>query len=141
MKLYLGRLIDHIQIVVQDLEISKYFYKEVLKPLGLYISREGAGFFSIDELFVTPANKTSKVSHIHLSFQAASAKHVEQFYYAGLAAGGKDNGKPGERVYHPGYYGAFLLDPDGNNIEATWHGSAQRSCSAIEVTPEFALGK
>lgn len=59
---------------------------------------------------------------------------VEDFYKAGLANGGKDNGAPGERPYHPGYYAAFLLDPDGNNIEAVFHGPARRSAASVKLT-------
>ncbi|TIV24641.1 MAG: VOC family protein, partial [Mesorhizobium sp.] len=59
---------------------------------------------------------------------------VDAFYQAGLAAGGKDNGAPGERHYHPGYYACFLLDPDGNNIEAVFHGEASRSAAAVEIS-------
>ena len=58
---------------------------------------------------------------------------VERFYQAALAHGGQDNGVPGERVYHPGYYAAFVLDPDGNNIEAVYHGEAKRSAEAVEI--------
>jgi predicted lactoylglutathione lyase len=72
---------------------------------------------------------------VHLAFQAADKAAVEQFYKAALAAGGRDNGAPGERKYHPGYYAAFVLDPDGNNIEAVWHGPAQRSAESVEVRP------
>ncbi len=59
---------------------------------------------------------------------------VDAFYKAGLAAGGTDNGAPGERPYHPGYYAAFLLDPDGNNIEAVHHGPAKRSAASVTIT-------
>ena len=59
---------------------------------------------------------------------------VDAFYAAGLEAGGVDNGKPGERPYHPGYYAAFLLDPDGNNIEAVFHGEAKRSAPSVKIT-------
>jgi predicted lactoylglutathione lyase len=58
---------------------------------------------------------------------------VERFYKAGLEAGGKDNGAPGVRLYHPGYYAAFLLDPDGNNVEAVFHGEHERSVDAIKI--------
>lgn len=59
---------------------------------------------------------------------------VEAWHKAGLAAGGTDNGEPGERPYHPGYYAAFLLDPDGNNVEAVFHGPADRSVDSVEVS-------
>ena len=67
------------------------------------------------------------------AFQAGDRAMVEAFYQAGLAAGGRDNGAPGERPYHPGYYAAFLLDPDGNNIEAVYHGEARRSAPSVEI--------
>ena len=72
----------------------------------------------------------------HLAFQARDRVMVEAFHKAGLAAGGTDNGAPGERSYHPGYYAAFLLDPDGNNIEAVFHGEAERSAASVVVTFE-----
>ncbi|MNW18546.1 hypothetical protein D3C71_2181480 [compost metagenome] len=59
---------------------------------------------------------------------------VDAFYKVGLENGGKDNGRPGERPYHPGYYAAFLLDPDGNNIEAVYHGAASRSARSVKIT-------
>jgi catechol 2,3-dioxygenase-like lactoylglutathione lyase family enzyme len=61
---------------------------------------------------------------------------VDAFHAAALAAGGRDHGAPGERPYHPGYYAAFVLDPDGNNIEAVFHGEAQRSATSVEITFE-----
>ena len=69
----------------------------------------------------------------HLAFQAKDKATVEAFYKAGLEASGKDNGKPGERPYHPGYYAAFLIDPDGNNIEAVYHGEAKRSAPSVKI--------
>ena len=72
----------------------------------------------------------------HLAFQAKDRAMVEAFHKAGLTAGGTDNGAPGERPYHPGYYAAFLLDPDGNNIEAVFHGEAERSADSVVVTFE-----
>jgi len=70
----------------------------------------------------------------HIAFQARDRATVEAFYNAALAAGGKDNGAPGERPYHPGYYAAFVLDPDGNNIEAVYHGEAKRSAPSVHIT-------
>ena len=87
--------------------------------------------FAIDELYVDAADgePAGQVSQVHLAFQAADRATVDRFHAAGLAAGGRDNGAPGERSYHPGYYAAFLLDPDGNNVEAVYHGpgDAQRA--------------
>jgi lactoylglutathione lyase len=70
----------------------------------------------------------------HFAFQARDRDMVERFHRAGLEAGGKDNGAPGERPYHPGYFAAFLLDPDGNNVEAVFHGPAKRSAEAVKFT-------
>jgi lactoylglutathione lyase len=70
----------------------------------------------------------------HLAFQGKSRQNVEQFYKAALAAGGRDNGAPGERSYHPGYFGAFVIDPDGNNIEVVFHGPAKKSAESVKIT-------
>jgi predicted lactoylglutathione lyase len=72
---------------------------------------------------------------LHVALQARDRDAVHRFYEAALAAGGRDNGKPGERDYHPGYYAASVLDPDGNNIEAVHHGAAVRSAESIVVVP------
>ncbi len=73
-------------------------------------------------------------SRIHLAFQAAEREVVHAFYQAALSAGGRDNGAPGERPYHPGYYGAFVLDPDGNYIEAVVHGPSERRAPSVVFT-------
>jgi hypothetical protein len=97
------------------IEASKRFYRAVFASLGLPdVIHEGQGFFHADELFVDKAE--GYISRVHLAFQAANRDAVHAFHKAALAAGGRDNGAPGERSYHPGYYGAFVLDPDGNNI-------------------------
>ena len=72
---------------------------------------------------------------MHLAFQAADQDAVRRFHQAGLKAGGRDNGAPGERTYHPGYYACFLLDPDGHNVEAVFHGPSRRSAEAVVITP------
>ena len=134
MQFHLGRLIDHVHLRVSDLEASKRFYRAVLESLDLSAALvEGADYFHADELFVDKAS--GSVSHVHLAFQARDRATVHKFHVAALAAGGRDNGGPGERDYHPGYYAAFVLDPDGNNIEAVYHGSAVRSASSVVVTP------
>lgn len=74
-------------------------------------------------------------TNMHLAFQAPDQETVQRFHKAAVAAGGKDNGGPGERNYHPGYYAAFVLDPDGNNIEAVFHGPSKRSAASVVVTP------
>jgi len=138
MELHRGRLIDHIQLVVADIEASKRFYRAVFEALAIPMGAEEEDYFWADELFVSTAD--SKAAHgrltgrTHLAFQAADHEAVARFHQAGLAAGGKDNGAPGERPYHPGYYAAFLLDPDGNNIEAVHHGEAERSAQSVKIS-------
>ncbi len=75
------------------------------------------------------------MSRVHLAFQAPDRATVQAFHRAALAAGGVDNGPPGERAYHPGYYAAFVLDPDGNNIEAVCHGPHHRSAPSVVIRP------
>jgi lactoylglutathione lyase len=136
-ELHRGRLIDHIQLVVSDLARTRRFYSAVFEALKIPIGGEGPGFFWADELFISdsksPASAGSLTGRTHLAFQAPDREAVGRFYEAGLAAGGKDNGAPGERQYHPGYYAAFLLDPDGNNIEVVFHGPAKRSATSVAI--------
>lgn len=137
MELHRGRLIDHIQLVVRDLAASRKFYEAVLKVLDVPIGGSADTYFWADELFVSTADSRAASGQLtgrhHLAFQAKDRAAVDAFYKAGLAAGGRDNGAPGERPYHPGYYAAFLLDPDGNNIEAVHHGEARRSAAAVKI--------
>jgi catechol 2,3-dioxygenase-like lactoylglutathione lyase family enzyme len=135
MEFHRGRLVDHIHLRAKNLEASRRFYKAVLAALGKDQGvREGANFFSADELWIDAASE--QASTVHLAFQAKDQAAVQAFHRAGLAAGGKDNGAPGERNYHPGYYAAFLLDPDGNNIEAVYHGPADYSAESIVIRPQ-----
>lgn len=138
MQLSRGRLIDHLHLVVADLARSKRFYGAVLETLDIPIGGEGPGFFWADELFVSdpasPASSGTLTGRVHFAFQAPDRETVQRFHAAGLAAGGKDNGAPGDRPYHPGYYAAFLLDPDGNNVEAVFHGPSRRSAVSVEIT-------
>lgn len=138
MELHRGRLIDHVQLVVRDLSDSRKFYSAVLEALGIPMSGEGEGYFWADELFVsTPDDKNAQgilTGRNHLAFQAQDRAMVDAFYKAALANGGEDNGAPGERAYHRGYYAAFVLDPDGNNIEAVYHGEAERSAPSVRVS-------
>jgi catechol 2,3-dioxygenase-like lactoylglutathione lyase family enzyme len=137
MELHRGRLIDHIQLVVRDLAASRNFYEAVLKALEVPIGGTGETYFWADELFISTADSRAASGQLtgrhHLAFQARDRAMVDAFYKAGLAHGGRDNGAPGERPYHPGYYAAFLLDPDGNNIEAVYHGEAKRSAASVKV--------
>ncbi|WP_457443879.1 VOC family protein [Roseateles sp. P5_E4] len=137
-ELHRGRLVDHIQLVVRDLAASQRFYEAVFKALDIPLGGTGEGFFWADELFVSTADSKAAqgqlTGRVHLAFQAKDKAAVEAFHKAALAAGGKDNGGPGDRPYHPGYYAAFVVDPDGNNIEAVFHGVAQRSAASVKLT-------
>lgn len=134
---HLGRTIDHVHLVVRDLEKSKTFYRAALEAVGRAITSESPTHFACDELFVSGKEEDfQRYSVVHLAFQAKDRAGVEAFHRAAVAAGGKDYGAPGERgQYHPGYYGAFVLDPDGNNVEAVFHGEATRSVASVVVTP------
>jgi catechol 2,3-dioxygenase-like lactoylglutathione lyase family enzyme len=138
MELHRGRLIDHLQLVVKDLPASRRFYQAVLDCLGIPVAGEGDTYFWADELFVSSADSEAAAGHLtgrhHLAFQARDRATVEAFHTAALANGGRDNGAPGERPYHPGYYAAFALDPDGNNIEVVFHGPAAYSADSVKVT-------
>lgn len=139
-ELHRGRLIDHLQLVVKDLAASKRFYAAVFDVLGIPLAGEGKDFFWADELFISTkesdAAQGQLTGRVHLAFQGKSREVVQRFHRAALAAGGRDNGAPGERPYHPGYYGAFVLDPDGNNIEVVYHGPARQSVESVKITFE-----
>lgn len=128
-------MIDHVSIAVSDPEASRTFYEVALAPLGYRVvveigpvvgmgaprpgSPEGAPV--APDLWLAPAENPVPG---HLALSAASTADVDAFHEAALLAGGADNGAPGERPhYHPGYYGAFVHDPDGHNIEAVFHGA------------------
>lgn len=138
MELHRGRLVDHLQLVVRDLVASQRFYAAVLDVLGIPMGGTGDDHFWADELFVSTADSQAAQGQLtgrhHLAFQARDRATVDAFYKAALEHGGRDNGSPGERTYHPGYYAAFVLDPDGNNIEAVFHGDAKRSAPSVTVT-------
>lgn len=129
---HLGRLIDHVHLRASDLAAAKRFYRAVLATLGREPGSESGQHIQFDELWIDAADQAGP-SHVHLAFQAADREAVAGFHAAGLEAGGRDNGPPGERTYHPGYYAAFLLDPDGHNIEAVFHGPNTRSAESVEV--------
>ena len=135
---HLGRLIDHVHLVVCDIEASRRFYVAVLGSIGRELSYESDDAFACDELFVSGAAEVGVDStgphRVHLAFQVSDRETVSRFFEAGIAAGGRDNGAPGERAYHPDYYAAFLLDPDGNNIEAVHHGRGRRSAASVVIT-------
>jgi catechol 2,3-dioxygenase-like lactoylglutathione lyase family enzyme len=133
MEHHVGRLIDHVHLRVKDLAKAKRFYRAVLEAVFRADAiREGDDWFNADELWIDKAD--DYVSRVHLAFQAKDREMVQAFHLAALAAGGRDNGAPGERHYHPGYYGAFVFDPDGNNVEAVFHGPATRSADSVVIT-------
>ncbi len=137
-ELHRGRLIDHIQLIVRDLAAAQTFYSAVLDVLNIPIGGTGDGYFWADELVVSTADSPAATGELtgrhHLAFQAQDRAMVDAFYKAALDHGGEDNGAPGLREYHPDYYAAFVLDPDGNNIEAVYHGKANRSAPSVKVT-------
>jgi catechol 2,3-dioxygenase-like lactoylglutathione lyase family enzyme len=136
-ELHRGRLIDHIQLVVRDLSAAQTFYASIFDILNIPMGGTGEDFFWADELFVSTRDSKAAQGVLtgrhHLAFQAQSREMVDAFYKAALASGAKGNGAPGERAYHPGYYAAFVLDPDGNNIEAVYHGVANRSAPSVHI--------
>ena len=127
-----GRLIDHVHLHAKDLKATSAFYTAVLGILGIPCNADDS-HFQADELWI---DLGEPATHLHLAFQAADRAAVDRFHAAGLAAGGTDNGAPGERPYHAGYYAAFVIDPDGNNIEAVHHGPHERSAEAVVLTFE-----
>lgn len=133
MEIHKGRLVDHIHLSVSDLSASRQFYKGCLAALGRELSVDSDNFFIADELFVAPAGQ-NPTTYVHLAFQAGSEEEVARFHSAALESGGTNNGEPGPRNYHPGYFAAYVRDPDGNNIEAVWHGPADRSVESVVFT-------
>jgi catechol 2,3-dioxygenase-like lactoylglutathione lyase family enzyme len=131
-------MLDHTGINVSDFERSKAFYRAALASLGYRICKEkgtAAGFGVVDghgkssdpagDFWI--AEGEPQTPRMHIAFNAASRAIVDAFHKAALAAGGQDNGAPGLRpIYHANYYGAFVLDPDGYNIEAVCHAPADR---------------
>jgi catechol 2,3-dioxygenase-like lactoylglutathione lyase family enzyme len=118
-------MIDHIGISVSDFERSVAFYTKALAPLGyaLIMKFDGqAAGFGVDgkpDFWIAPGGTKE---HAHVAFRAKGRAVVREFYEAAIAAGGKDNGPPGPRpMYHEHYYGGFVLDPDGHNVEAVCH--------------------
>jgi catechol 2,3-dioxygenase-like lactoylglutathione lyase family enzyme len=120
-----GAAIDHLWIRVADLDASTTFYETVAPAAGFRSGRELPGraqFACVSGSFSVVANGGAPTEHVHIAFAATDNETVERFHREATAAGYLDNGPPGERsVYHEGYYGAFVLDPDGNNIEVVNH--------------------
>ncbi|MEZ2746178.1 VOC family protein [Halopseudomonas bauzanensis] len=137
-ELHRGRLIDHVQLVVRDLPAAQRFYTAIADVLNIPMGGSGEGFFWIDELVVSAIDSEAAQGELtgrqHLAFQAQDRAMVDAIHRAALAHGGRDNGAPGLRPYHPDYYAAFMLDPDGNNIEAVYHGEARRSAPSVHIS-------
>ncbi|MEZ4451584.1 MAG: VOC family protein [Nannocystaceae bacterium] len=119
-------MLDHVSLPVRDYAASKAFYTQALAPLGYTLLMEfgqvgGFGAGGKPDFWISPGGPLAR---IHVAFAAESRALVDAFYAAAIAAGGRDNGGPGVRAqYHPAYYGAFVLDPDGHNVEAVCHRS------------------
>jgi catechol 2,3-dioxygenase-like lactoylglutathione lyase family enzyme len=118
-------MIDHISLNVRDIDASKKFYAAALAPLGYTVIMEfpgvaGLGAEGKPDFWLGAKNEAAQA--VHIAFASKDRAAVDAFYRAALEAGGKDNGAPGLRpMYHPNYYGAFVIDPDGHNIEAVCH--------------------
>lgn len=118
-------MLDHIIISVSDLAASRAFYEQALAPLGYSVVMDfgdGCGFGVLEkpDFFIRQGDQVTP--RVHIAFTSRDRASVDQVHAAALAAGGTDNGAPGLRAeYHPSYYGAFVLDPDGHNIEAVCH--------------------
>jgi catechol 2,3-dioxygenase-like lactoylglutathione lyase family enzyme len=126
-------MFDHVALRVSDLEASRRFYGLALEPLGYHLLAEDAeaGYvglgqdrpqFWLGRAASNGAGPAVAAGPLHIAFVSPDRISVDRFYGAAVAAGGRDNGAPGLRVhYHPGYYAAYVLDPDGNNVEAVCH--------------------
>ena len=114
-------MIDHVDIRVSDRDASQRFYETVLTVLGRTEHVDDGEYIDWGDFSIV-ADGRPVAKHLHIAFYAPSHELVDRFHRAGVEAGYTDNGAPGERAgYHPGYYGAFVLDPDGHNIEAVNH--------------------
>jgi catechol 2,3-dioxygenase-like lactoylglutathione lyase family enzyme len=118
-------MIDHLGLGVSDYEASKAFFPKALAPLGVPVVMEGpygVGIGRPGKPTLWLSQTTAQVAPLHLAFAAENRKQVWDFYAAAMAAGGIDNRGPGLRpYYHPNYYGAFVISPDGHNVEAVCH--------------------
>jgi len=118
-------MFDHVGFGVTNLAESKAFFLGALQPLGVSVAMEGPYGVGIGQngkpsLWLSETKEAP--AHLHIAFAAKSRAEVDAFYSAAIAAGGKDNGAPGLRPhYHPNYYGAFVIGPDGHNVEAVCH--------------------
>jgi catechol 2,3-dioxygenase-like lactoylglutathione lyase family enzyme len=120
-------MFDHVKFGVSDYEASRAFYMKALEPIGVAVVSEGPPDYGVELASNTNVSlclfQTDEVpAHLHLAFKTETRDQVEAFYRAALEAGGQDNGAPGLRPrYHPNYYAAFVIGPDGHNLEAVCH--------------------
>ncbi len=116
-------MLDHLKLFVSDVERSRCFYEQALAPLGIRVIMEPApGVVGMGHEFPFLWLAPGEPTRCHVALRARDPAQVDAFHAAALAAGGEDNGAPGLRLhYHPGYYGAVVHDPDGNNLEAVFH--------------------
>lgn len=118
-------MFDHVVFGVSDYAASKAFYLEALEPIGIKVVQEGSLGIELsadDKTSLCLFPTEEKPARLHLAFRADTRKQVDEFYRAALEAGGKDNGEPGLRPrYHANYYAAFVIDPDGHNVEVVCH--------------------
>ena len=121
-------MFDHVKFGVTDFAASKAFFLKALEPIGLAVAAEGVPTYGVE--LIVPNSKASlilyqtaeKPAHLHLAFVAETRRQVDAFHRAALAAGAKDNGAPGLRPnYHATYYAAFVIGPDGHNVELVCH--------------------
>lgn len=130
-------MFDHLGFGVTQLERSKAFYLAALQPLGVSVVMEGphgVGLGTQHKPALWLFETQQEPAHLHIAMAAATRDEVDAFYQAAIAAGGKDNGPPGLRPqYHADYYGAFVIDPDGHNIEAVCHKPASLATAAAEA--------
>jgi catechol 2,3-dioxygenase-like lactoylglutathione lyase family enzyme len=135
-----GLLFDHVHLRVRDLGASRTFYEAAVGALGLTTTWADDHAVEIRELVLSDDAPPS--GPIHLAFRAGKREAVDRFYAAALRAGGRDNGPPGERGYHPGYYSAYVLDPGDNNVEAVFHGRlGAPAIPSEQVGPQAAEGR
>ena len=121
-------MFDHVKFGVSDYAASKTFFLKALEPLGVAVASEGSPTYGVElsrpggTVSLCLCQTEEKPAHLHLAFAAENRQQVEAFYRAALAAGGRDNGEPGLRPkYHANYYAAFVIGPDGHNIEVVCH--------------------
>jgi catechol 2,3-dioxygenase-like lactoylglutathione lyase family enzyme len=118
-------MLDHVGLEVSDVAASKAFYDRALEPLGISVVSHwedkafGYGIVEKPDFWIHERGEVG--APVHIAFSAPDRGTVDEFHRAALEAGGRDNGEPGLRPYHENYYGAFVLDPDGNNVEAVCH--------------------